>query len=657
MVSFGAALALLTVLLALVPLLAHLLHRSRAPSIPFPPTRLVGKLEHAAEHPRRIEHRWLLAVRMLVVVVLAVLGAAPALRCDRVRLTRPDGASLGLALVIDDSASMQARLPDGVSRFEHARQMALELVVQAREDDQLTVVLAGKPARMALMPTRNRGAVLRLLERLSPSDRGTELERGIALAMTALEELPQAQRRVAVLSDHVLPHPEVTGNVWYPLPEIARPVCDCGLRLAHRQGSAHRLELACTAACQGTVTRVVELFDENHPEAVLASKPFLDTPGHTTLLVDATDTSISAARLAGRDKNPENDQLSLYVGGLGLAVLVVADPELGRPPTGGRPLLEQALLAVDPNMSVTSTPRLITPSAEFSHVNLVLFDNPLPLSPAERAALQVWVRSGRLAVALLGPAAQSQQLGHLLSPFADGRTTWEIGVPRGLDVESVRWLGEASESLTDLAPTGRVRFDTAVDGMRDTIARWADGAPFALRERLGEGQLITVGLPSLLQESEFALRSGFLSLLKSWCDHSRALGHLRLIEVGESFQLPSTGELAVVGPNGPLEVMEVRDAEGRVRREAIPKHAGRYRITHDSREDVRFAVVPVGEFSATGNPAMSGSNSPTTMRSHHLDITRWLLLPLGALLVLEALLLLGRRHRAAQPAVPESSHS
>jgi hypothetical protein len=647
MVTFGAALALLTALLALVPLFAHLLQRSRAVDIPFPPTRLVTKLEHAVEHPQKLEHRSLLMVRMATVIVLAVLGAAPALQCDRLHLARPDGSSLGLALVLDDSASMQAVVGAGETRFERARRVALALVAQARDDDQFTVVLAGKPARLALMPTRNRGAVRRLLERLTPSDRGTELERGIGLATAALAVFPPSQRRIAVLSDHRTKSPETAENVWWPAPELTSPVCDCGIQLAHRLGSALRLHLACTPSCQGTRTRVVELFDEHHPGVSLAQKPFLDAPGQTTLLADATNTSISSVRLDDGDANPANDQFPVYGGGLGLAVLLLADPERGRPPTGGRPVLEQALLALDPTISVTSAPRLTSPLVELPHVDLVLFDDPAPLAPAERAQLKAWVESGRLAVALLGPAAQAQQLGHLLSPFVDGRVTWELHAPRGLDVTTVNWLGDASASLAQLSPTGRVRFDLGIDGARDVIARWADGVPFALQAPLGEGQVITVSLPSLLEESELSLRSGFLSWLKSWCDQSRALGRLRLVEVGERLHLPSNGNPIVMGESGRLEVTEVRDREGQVRRWAIPERAGRYRVIHDKGEESRFAVTPVSEFSVSNTPTVDRSREASAARADKLDITRWMLLPLGALLLTELTLLLSRRRRAA----------
>jgi len=647
MVSFGAALALLTALLALAPLFAHLLQRSRAPDIPFPATRLVPKLEHAVERPRRLEHRSLLMVRMATVIVLAVLGAAPALRCDRVHLPRPDGASLGLALVLDDSASMQAMVGAGETRFERARRVALALVAQARDDDQFTVVLAGKPARLALMPTRNRSAVRRLLERLTPTDRGTELARGIGLATTALAVFPPAQRRIAVLSDQRATSLETAEDVWYPAPELAQPVCDCGVRLAHRLGSVVSLHLACTPSCRGTRTRNVELFDEHHPAVSLAQKPFLDAPGHTTLLADATNPSISSVRLDAGDANPANDQFPVYGGGVGMAVLLVADPERGRLPTGGRPVLEQALLALDPNMSVTSTPRLTSPLVELPHVDLVLFDEPSPLDPAERAQLKAWVENGGVTVALLGPSAQAQQLGHLLSPFADGRITWEPHAPRGLDVTTVNWLGEASESLAELAPVGRVRFDLGIDGAREVIARWSDGVPFALLARQGEGRVITIGLPSLLQHSEFSLRSGFLSWLKSWCDQSRALGRLRLVEVGEKFQLPGHGKPVVMGKSGRLEVTEARDREGRVRRWSIPERAGRYRVIHGDREESRFAVVPVSEFSVDDTPALGRSHQSTTARTDQLDITRWMLLPLGALLLTELMLLFSRRRRSA----------
>ena len=145
--SFLAAAALAVGLLFLVPALAHLLRRGQAREISFPPALLVPTARSTARQRRRLEDRLLLALRVLTVLMLALLGATPFVRCSRVSLARNSGASVALALVIDDSLSMRARLSSGRTRHQRAIDGAKELLSSARSGDSVAIVLAGRPAK------------------------------------------------------------------------------------------------------------------------------------------------------------------------------------------------------------------------------------------------------------------------------------------------------------------------------------------------------------------------------------------------------------------------------------------------------------------------------------------------------------------------------
>src|SRR5437868_5896627 len=107
--------------LVAVPWLAHRLRRRRAEERPFPAARLVPPAPPRARRRSQIEDRGLFALRAASVVALAVLGASPLVRCSRLSLHREGGASVALAIVIDDSMSMRAAAPaGGGSRFDRA---------------------------------------------------------------------------------------------------------------------------------------------------------------------------------------------------------------------------------------------------------------------------------------------------------------------------------------------------------------------------------------------------------------------------------------------------------------------------------------------------------------------------------------------------------
>src|SRR5580692_2402513 len=138
-VTFLSALALAVALLVAAPYLAHRLRRRRAEEYPFPPARLVAPSPPKARRRARLEDRALFATRAVAVLLLAVLGATPFVRCSRLSLQRSEGASVAMVIVVDDSMSMRAQMGRG-TRFGRAREGAHELLASAREGDAIALV-------------------------------------------------------------------------------------------------------------------------------------------------------------------------------------------------------------------------------------------------------------------------------------------------------------------------------------------------------------------------------------------------------------------------------------------------------------------------------------------------------------------------------------
>jgi hypothetical protein len=232
--SFVYALALGVALLVIVPYVAHRLRRRRAEEREFAAARLVPAAPPKARRRSKLEDRALFAARSLAVVALALLGASPLVRCQRLSLHRSGGASVALAIVVDDSMSMRA-VQGGRSRFARAREGARELLGSAREGDAVAVVLAGDPARVALAATTDLAAARTAIDGLVESDRATDLDGALSLARGLVQSLPQVDRRIALLSDLTDGHPGgppigegSSVPVWVALPEIRAPVPDCG---------------------------------------------------------------------------------------------------------------------------------------------------------------------------------------------------------------------------------------------------------------------------------------------------------------------------------------------------------------------------------------------------------------------------------------------
>ena len=107
-VSFVTAFALAIGLLVAAPYLAHRLRRRRAEDRPFAAAHLVPPAPPKARRRAELEDKGLFATRALAVLALAALGASPLVRCQRLALQRSGGASVALAIVLDDSLSMRA---------------------------------------------------------------------------------------------------------------------------------------------------------------------------------------------------------------------------------------------------------------------------------------------------------------------------------------------------------------------------------------------------------------------------------------------------------------------------------------------------------------------------------------------------------------------
>lgn len=189
-------------LAASVPIIIHLIHRSRPRRQPF------AAIELLLASAKRVDRRWrlqrilLLASRVALLALLALAAARPApVRTEAA--TAPTGPRR-VGVVIDASASMQARYA-GERAFDRAVEKAQILIDDLGPEDLAVIVRAGPEATLATPePTADRRALRSALDRLEPSHGRCDLGRATTLAVRALdpgEEGAEAAVEVVVLSD------------------------------------------------------------------------------------------------------------------------------------------------------------------------------------------------------------------------------------------------------------------------------------------------------------------------------------------------------------------------------------------------------------------------------------------------------------------------
>ncbi|MDF3067749.1 MAG: uncharacterized protein K0R38_3350 [Polyangiaceae bacterium] len=651
--SFVTILALGLSLLVAAPTLAHLLRRGRANEQAFPPADLVPVARATARERSRLEDRGMLLLRALMVLCLAVLGAGPLVQCSRVALGRSGGASVAIAIVIDDSASMRTRLPGGKTRFARAAEGARELLASARDGDAVALVQAGKPARVTLAAGTDLQAAIKAVSELTPSDRATDLDGAISLSRAALGSLPHKDKRVVLLSDLAGELPADPGkDVWAALPELATKADDCGVLRAEQVGPRVSVALACSSetAAKGRTVRLV-----SKDPSVKAEMRLVVQRGEQTLTLDAKPNVATGVELTGQDQNPDDDRAEIAPESRALSLAVHADSEREAVVTGGAPVLEQALHALSTGVPVRPLTELPREGSELADVAALFVDDPPGLTPETRSAIDAWLEQGAVAALFIGERAHDTQLGASLEPFLRGAIAWEPNATGlNVDVGSFGWLGAEAESLTALGAKGRARLDSALLPGAEVVGRWSDGKVMIARQERGRGLLFSVGLPVSVEVSDLALRPAFLSLLDQMVSEALRRRGPRESVAGTEWWFPQGGALQISANGGALSP---READGQ--RVATPELSGRYQISLNGKTETRFVTLPAEEILTAPHAELPSAWKPSqAAAAPQVDASPelgWLLLALVALEIGVRIWRLTRErraHGAIQPTPP-----
>lgn len=655
--SFLHVAALAAMLLVIAPIAAHLLRRRRAQDQPFPPAMLVPPSPPAARRRSRLEDRWLFALRALAIVALALLGASPFVRCSRLSLGRNAGASVAIAIVLDDSMSMKAAAPGGRSRFKTALNDASDLISGAREGDAVGVFLAGSPARVALAPTTDLATASKALDGAAPSDRATDLDGAIALARAALRDLPHIDKRIVVLSDRTDARPDAPplgeGSevaLWAPPRGLDQPAADCAVVRADRRSATIIARVVCSGAeparGRSLEARVDGRAVATRPLPALSDAPVTAT--EVTLTLDnAADQPDVVALTGPADAIADDDQAPVGTTSASLSIAVVSDRGNAAVETGGPPPVEQAIEALESGASVRPLPVVPETADELAPHAAIMIDDPPGLTPEARHALQTWMARGGVGLIALGPRAASAPIGSSLEPFVSGASRWDAKSPAGIDVPSGAILGPSAEGLAQLKPQGRALFDTNGRSGMEVLVRWSDGVPWLARKQVGRGQAFALSLPLGPDQNDLVVRPAFLSLVDLVIETARARGSSRRIDVGASWVFEEARALEVRNRAG-LVPAELRDGKRRV----TPAVAGRYDLRVDGVVETRFAQVPERELDlrprAIAQSALRPDLGGTTSS---IDISRYVAFLLLGLVAAEmaARLVLAAREREKLP--------
>jgi hypothetical protein len=156
--NFGHPLFLWGLLAVPLPLLLHLFFRRRKAMIAFSTLQFFLQQKRYLAHRRRLREWLLLLVRTLALLMLVLALARPTLQ----GFTAAFAARTTVALIVDDTLSMDRKLGSGHDRLRAGTQKADEILNTLSEGDAASLIfLSGRPG-LALNPPA--AAVRRALE-------------------------------------------------------------------------------------------------------------------------------------------------------------------------------------------------------------------------------------------------------------------------------------------------------------------------------------------------------------------------------------------------------------------------------------------------------------------------------------------------------------
>jgi len=633
-----------------VPILIHLLNRRQVRHVRWAAMRFLKASVDRNQRRLRVEDLILLALRCLVLALLALALARPALR-------KAEAGWLGIArptllLILDNSYSMSET--DGAqSRFDLARTAAEQILDALPPGSPAAVFLASDIVRKPIPEPTTDGALLRkTLREARLSDRGTDLGSAIQEGVEMLGRMSGSRKELYLLTDG-------RSNGWQQRDQVAAVLAAEKERIA-----AHILLVG---ADQGTNVAITDLRPGTAP--IPANQPipfqirvanFAPTaagPIPLTLHVDsepvADETALaqiepggsSSATLFVRFRNPGIHWVTATVAGDRLPAddrrtfavrvvdqlrLLVVDGDPGSEPRNAESYyLRHALVPVAPlEQSRFHIQPTVIPASQLETTPLdpfaaVLLCNTSGLSDTAIQRLENHLARG--GGVMLFPGDKSDL------PFFNTRLFERAGFLPAR-IESARGDASNEREATTLQTSGydhplverwndpaagtlasarfRRRFTLAPDshpsasgnpmaGPPERILNFADGAPALMGRPWGRGRVLLFAAPADTAWSDLAVRPAFVPLLH------RAIGWVAAgrdatlnLPVGGTFAAPLDPEFrdreaGVTLPDGSRDSarVETGDPETLARFDRI-ENAGPYEIaiSGDPSWSQRFAA-------------------------------------------------------------------
>jgi len=585
-----------------IPILIHLLHKARAPTVPFPTLRFLRSAAEKTARRRRLENLLLLAVRLLLFALLAFALARPFL--SREFGLFGSNPSAAACIVLDNSYSMNVTY-EGQTRFWKAKKEA-RAILDSPWRPALAAVLLTNPGPLPV-PDRlvsDRAKLFRDLDAAQAASGRADLPGTLKAAYALLDKADAADKRLWILTDRQALSWAGLGDLEEPRKHPAIPVAvirpteaayanvaitaaevvsrsrvvgfpiriDVTLRNSGPAQEKRNLLLFVDDSSQARQKQAVDLAPGGAPGAtrVVAMTYAFDKAGPHRLLVAVEGTDSLAVDNTRRIALQIADRIP---------VLLVKQAAADIPFQDANFYLVRAL---DPAGEGADFPGAIRPE-EITYENLdpatlgrwdaVFLNDTGDIAAAISGRnLADYVASGRTLVVFCGPNVVPDEYNHL---FVDGVPQGGGLLPARLkervgsavlktDSQKIVQVQGRSPYLEDLVESADIyqgvlvyeyiRTDTAPAD--SVLARLSNGDPFLLEKPFGKGRVLLFTTGATTEWTNFPVRNLFLPLMMRIV-HLAARGQTerRNILAGQPFETnlyPDVKEAVTVEVAGPL---------------------------------------------------------------------------------------------------------
>src|SRR5215813_9438416 len=185
---------LLGAMVAGLPVLVHLVRRTRAPRVLFPSLMFLRKIEQKTIRKRKLRNLLLLLMRSAALLLLAFAFSRPFFTGSTPVSAAGDRTST--VILVDGSYSM--RYGDV---FNRARQSARNIINDAGSDEQLAVVLFAKNYQLLMPLKADRGEASSVLGQMQAGLDSTDYLQAVQAASAILKDAPPGPHRIYLISD------------------------------------------------------------------------------------------------------------------------------------------------------------------------------------------------------------------------------------------------------------------------------------------------------------------------------------------------------------------------------------------------------------------------------------------------------------------------